>query len=46
MGTLDTSIVTPFNHKQIEEIIFIGYEDDAIATFGYTKQRPHAKINR
>ena len=25
---------------------FIGYEDDAIATFGYTKQRPHAKINR
>lgn len=25
---------------------FIGYEDDAIATFGYTKQRPHAKIGR
>lgn len=25
---------------------FIGYEDDAIATFGYTKQRPHVKINR
>ena len=25
---------------------FIGYEDDAIATFGYTKQRPHAKIER
>ena len=24
----------------------IGYEDDAIATFGYTKQRPHAKIER
>lgn len=29
MGTLDTSIVTPFNHKQIEEIIFIGYEDES-----------------
>ena len=25
---------------------FIGYEDDAIATFGYTKQRPHVKIER
>lgn len=24
----------------------IGYEDDAIATFGYTKQRPHVKIER
>ncbi len=29
MGTLDTSIVTPFNHKQIEEIIFLGYEDES-----------------
>ena len=25
---------------------FIGYEDDAIATFGYTKQRKHRKIER
>lgn len=25
---------------------FLGYEDDTIATFGYTKQRPHAKIER
>ena len=25
---------------------FINYEDDAIATFGYTKQRPHVKIER
>ena len=29
MGTLDTKIVTPFNHKQIEEIIFLGYEDES-----------------
>ncbi len=29
MGTLDTKIVTPFNHKQIEEIIFMGYEDES-----------------
>ena len=29
MGTLDTGIVTPFNHKQIEEIIFLGYEDES-----------------
>ena len=29
----------------VRELKF-GYEDDAIATFGYTKQRSHAKIER
>lgn len=29
MGTIDTNIVTPFDHKQIEEIIFMGYEDES-----------------
>lgn len=28
MGTIDNSVVTPFNHKQIKEVIFYGYEDD------------------
>lgn len=31
-GTLDTDVLTPFNHKQIEEVIFYGYEnEDSIA---------------
>lgn len=29
MGTIDTSIVTPFNHKDIEEVIFVGFEDES-----------------
>ena len=29
MGTLETNIITPFNHKQIEEVLFYGYEDES-----------------